>query len=356
MGNDKVTSGRRAKKLSQVSGKFKILIIIGIVAIGSILGITGFLVYNYVTAQAQAPGADPATTTFVGFDYVSGEEISSHAHIKILGLKDTVENPDSDDIRTLTNFEELEAVDDIEDISVDLSTVPYYYIVINPAGDQYWATTYQLEYGMKNVADKEISLYHQASDVDGTILDTSTMDEWDLTSNITHALLIINIPQESALELHKGDGWETSTTEYTDLETVDQLFFQNQANYRCEFPTYSPTLDLDKDGQDELEVVTNVFAIEFTFNATVSLVDGATTQINITINDKSPIDLAYSATKIFMLFHRVIDFEDGAYSVAFDVAMSTHIECSSVKTVRVPVPYETSSLGTPVVLSTFPLT
>ena len=334
----------------------KILASIGIVAFVVVIICGAFFLTAYIQGLAIAPAVDVNTTTFVGYDYVSGEDVSGHAHIKILGLKDTVEYPDSDDIRTLTNFEELEAVDDIEDISVDLSEVPYYYIVFNPAGDQYWATHYQLEFGMKNVANKELILYHQASDVKGTLLDTSTMDEWDLSSDIAHALISIDVLHESALELHKGDGWDTSTTQYTDLDTVDQLFFQDQANYRCEFPTYSPSLDSDKDGQDVLEVVTDVFAIEFTFNTTVSLVDGATTQINMTINDNSPIELAYSATKIFMLFYYVIDFKNGAYSVACDIALSTHINCTTVKTVRVPAPYETSSLGTPVVLSTFPLT
>ena len=332
----------------------KILASIGIIAFVVVIVMGGVFLTAYIQGLVIAPPY-AGETTFVGYDYISGEDVSGHAHIKILGLKATVENPDSDDIRTLTNFEELEAVNDIEDISVDLSDVLYYYIVFNPVGDQYWATTYQLEYGMKNVANKELTLYHQASNITGTVLDTSTMNEWDLSSDITHGLIPIDVLHESALELHKGDGWETTTTQYADLETVDQLFFQDQANYRCEFPTYSPTLDEDKDGQDELEVVTNVFAIEFTFNATISLVDGETTQINLTINDNSPIKLAYSATKIYMLFYRVIDFKNGAYLIYFDIALGTHINCSTVKSVRVPVPYETSSLGTPVVLSTFPL-
>ena len=342
----------------QVNKPTRIFAVLGIIAIIVIVSVSGYFLFNYIQGLAIAPDSttSPSTTTFVGFDYVSGEDVSGHAHIKILGLKDTVENPDSADIRTLTNFEELEAVDDIEDISVDLSEVSYYYIVFNPAGDQYWATTYQLELGMKNVANKELILYHQASDVDGTILDTSTMDEWDLSSDITHALVVIDVPHESGLELHKGDGWDTTTTEYTDLETADQLFFQDQANFRCEFPTYSPSLDSDKDGQDDLEVVTNVFAIEFTFNTTVSLVDGAVTQINLTINDNSPVELAYSATKIYMLVYRVINFENGAYTISFDIAMGVNITCSTVKSVRIPVPYETSSLGTAVPLSTFPLT
>ena len=340
----------------EVNKPTKILAILGIIAIVIIVSVSGYFLVTYMQGLAIAPDTPASTTTFVGYDYVSGEDVSGHAHIKILGLKATVENPDSVDIRTLTNYEELDEVDDIDDISVDLSLVLYYMIVINPAGDQYWATTYQLEYGMKNVANFELVLYHQASDVDGTILDTSTMDEWDLSSDMTHALLIIDIPHESADELHKGDGWDTTTTEYADLDTVDQLFFQDQANYRCEFPTYSPVLDSDKDGQDNLEVVTNVFAIEFTFNTTISLVDGVATQVNLTINDNSPIELAYSATNIYALFYRVIDFESGAYSVDFDVAMAVNITCLTVKTVRIPVPYETSSLGTAVVLSTFPLT
>ena len=105
-----------------------------------------------------------------------------------------------------------------------------------------------------------------------------------------------------------------------------------------------------------MEVVTNVFTIEFTFNTTISLVDGVATQVNLTLNDNSPIELAYSATTIYMLFYRVIDFESGAYSVNFDVAMAVNITCLTVKTGRIVVPYETSSLGTFSALSTFPLT
>lgn len=310
---------------------------------------------GWMAGSSLTPDEPTEETTFVGFDYVSGEEVSSHAHIEILGLKDTVENPSSDDIRTLTNYETLDAVNDIEDISVDLLLVPYYYIVVNPTGDQYWATHYQLEFGMKNIANKQITLYHQASDIDGTVLDASTMDEWDRTSDLTHGVIVIDVQHESALELHKGDGWETSTTEYDDLETVDQLFFQDQAKYRCEFPTYHPSLDSDKDGQDELEMVTNVFGIELIFNESVSLIDGAATQVNLTINDDSPIELAYSATAIYMLFTRVIDFKAGPYSINFDIALAINITCLTVKTCRVPTPHETSSLGTPEYLSTFPI-
>ena len=343
-------------KQGKVNNPTKFLAIFGIIMVLVVVSVGGYFLVGYIQGLQVAPSVSVDETTFVGYDYVSGEDVSGHAHIKIMGLKATVENPTSDEIRTISNYEELEAVDDIEDISVDLSEVPYYYIVFNPAGDQYWETTYQLEFGMRNVANKELILYHNASDVEGTILDGTDLNEWDLSSALTHGLIVIDVLHESALELHKGDGWDLSTTEYADLETVDQLFYQDQANYRCEFPTYNPSLDSDKDGQDELELVTNVFAIEFTFNTTVSLVDGAVTQINMTINDDSPIKLAYSATKIFMLFYRVIDFKNGAYSVKFDIALGVNITCSTVKTVRVPTPYETSSLGTPVDLSTFPLT
>ena len=118
-------------KKGEVNKPTKIFAVLGIIAIVIIVSVGGYFLVTYIQGLAIAPVATADTTTFVGFDYVSGEDVSGHAHIKIMGLKDTVENPDSDDIRTLTNYEELEAVKDIDDVSVDLSLVPYYFIVIN---------------------------------------------------------------------------------------------------------------------------------------------------------------------------------------------------------------------------------
>ncbi len=333
-------------------------ILIGVVIICLIGGALTFDSWDdWLAGSGLFPDDEPTElteSTFVVYDAVSGEVISSHIHLSIHTLKDTVTNPTSDDIRTLTNFEEKEATKDAEVISIDLREIPYFYIEFNPAGDQYWANTYQLEYGMENKVHKLVA-HHQASNVTGTVLDSSTMNEWDKTSDIANGVIVLDVPRASTLEQHYGDGWETTTAEYNKLSTTEQNKFKDQRRYRDEFPTYSPLIDLDKDGSDELEIVTNVLAIEFTFNVSVSLVDGATTQVNLTVQGNPPIILAYSATKIFMLFYSAINFENGPYSVSFSIALSTHVKASTVKTVRVPAPYETSNLGTPVGLSTFPL-
>jgi len=79
----KVKSGRQAKKLSQVSPKLKIFIVIGIIAIIATGGFIGFLVYGYITSQAQAPAPTPTTATFIVNAWPDEELVSANVPLEI---------------------------------------------------------------------------------------------------------------------------------------------------------------------------------------------------------------------------------------------------------------------------------
>lgn len=346
-------------KKGKVNKSTKAFAVFGILAVIVVAGFAGFFVFSYLQGMVVAPGETTVSaTTFKVYAYPNEEDITAHCHLSIWTVKSDDVPLTGDEIRTLSHYEENIKEKDAEDISIDLSGETYVYVEVNPVGDQYWANNYHLIYGGVN-KEYTVYAYHQASDVEGTVLDGTTMDEWDKSSDLTHGEVILDVPRNSTLELYKGGDFKISDTDYAALTTSEQAKYRDQRRNRCEAPTYDPLLDLDKDGVNDLEVVSNVFGIEYTFNDTVSLVDGAVTQVNFTILDTNdiqpPIKVVYSATKIYCLFTQVIDFQNGAYTFNFEIALASNISCSAVKSVRVPVPYEDTNLGTPVVLSTFPI-
>lgn len=327
---------------------FGVAVIIGLVVY---FGANSLSIINTDTTSTTTSG-----TTIQLISYVDGEDVS--------WMEVSIWTPDPDktideyeDLFVITNFEETEASKDAEDISIDLSSYTYYWIEIDPDGESYFETTWILKSGGINSL-QTIYVYHQASDVDINVLDVDGMDEWDLTSDAT-IKVILDVPHASSNQLHYGDDWSISTEDYNDMTTEEVAEMQNQQKWRCEAPKYSPIDDDEKEYDDDLERLTDAFAIEFDFNNTVSLTDGATTQVNLSLHEDSfpgssylPIEIVVSGDKIYAIFFEVIDFEDGAYDFDVDIELGSEIGASTVKTGRLEVPRGNNGLGTFTALST----
>jgi hypothetical protein len=332
-----------------------IIIAVGIIAS---VGILAFLFLSPLSpiVLTTTPTAVPSdTTTFTLIDYVNGEDVSDFVEVSLWTPKDDTEFDEYDDVFTMSNYEETEASKDADDVSIDLSEYAYVWVEIDPDAEVYYASTWILISGN---AARTFYVYHQASDVDIAVLDTSTMDEWDKS---TAAIIktILDVPHASALELHYGDNWDISTEDYADMTAAEIAEMKDQKYFRCEAPTYDPLVDDEKEYDDGLERLTNAFAIEFDFNDTISLTDGSVTQVNFTLRDDAypgssdaPIEIVFSGDKIYVIFHEVIKFTTGAYSLDFDIATAANITCSTVKTGRIVVPRDDDNLGTFTALST----
>lgn len=350
MGKDKVTSGRRAKKLSQVSGQFKILIIVGIIAIGSVLGITGYLVYNYVTSQAQAPATTLSATTISLECYVSGEDVS-WVPVHIWFPKSSSDFDDPEDIYTKGMYELKVTLDEAKDVSIDVSGVPYYIIEIDPSDTTVFLNTEFVKIGGFNRIIKE-KVYDRATDFNFNILD-GTLDEIDLTTDFITSTsdnytLIMDIPHYTTTltQMHYGDDWETSSSDFADLDATDKLWFYDEANYACLAPSYDTSVDTDKDFDDELERFTNCPAFKYAFNTTISTVDGNVANVNFTVGNEVPAEVVFSGDLIYLVFYDVISFENGAVNYLFEMQTGKQIELDDVDSGWLVVPGDDDTVST----------
>lgn len=349
MGNN-VTSGRKAKKFSQVDSKLKIVMVIGIVAIISIVGCLGFWGIQYLVAQAQAPATTVSATTIELECYISDEDVS-WVKVNVWFPKDSSTFDDPEDIRTKSMYELEVTADEAEDVSIDVSGIPYFIVEIDPADASVFSNTEYVEIGGYNrVLDYKVK--DRVTDYNFNVLD-GTMGAIDLTTGFTNKCtsdnytLIMDCPHYTTTlaQMHYGDDWETSTSEFNDLDASDKSWFYDEKNFACLDVIYDTSVDTDKDFDDPLERLTNAPAIKFTFNTTLSTVDANTAQVNFTVGNEVPAEVVYSGTIIYLIFYYDISFEYGSVSYLFEMQTSTHIELDDVDSGWLTVPGDDDTTG-----------
>ena len=358
MGNNKVTSGRKAKKFSQVDSKFKIIIVIGIVALFSVAGIGIFYGYQYLVAQAQAPATTVSATTIELECYVSGEDVS-WVKVNVWFPKDSSIFDDPEDIRTKSMYELEVTADEAEDVSIDVSEIPYFIVEIDPADASVYSNTEFVEIGGYNrVLDYKVK--DRVTDYNFNVLD-GTMGAIDLTyvngdtgvplGNRTvtsdNYTLIMDCDHymTTAAQMHYGDDWETTTSEFNDLDASDKLWFYDEKNFACLDVIYDTSVDTDKDFDDPLERLTNAPAIKFTFNTSLSTVDGNAAQVNFTVGNEVPAEIVYSGTFIYLIFYDDISFEYGSVSYLFEMQTAAGVHLSDVDSGWLTVPGDDDNTG-----------
>lgn len=336
MVKDKVTSGRRAKKISQVSSKFKILIIIGIVAIGSVLGITGFLVYDYVTSQAQGP-TPSAITTISMTDWTSKEDLGELCPVTVRGDKGKI--TETEHIYDVTYYEIVSTEVMPDDFSKDLSEYKYVMFTINPdeATDGYWTTYDYVFPNMENNFDFDLFGYHEATDLYGNVLNIMGGDEWDKAANINGTIQLW-FPSVTKTELHRGTHFDI-TDDLADLsqKTLDKVW--NEKYYRNMPTLFSLTDDTtDHTKSGDYAMITETFAIEFDFNVSISTVDGNAAQVNFTADCDFDFLIEIDADKLYFVTTESWGTLLGNFEIFFEVFTAVNITCDSVKAGRVIIP------------------
>ncbi|KKM25678.1 hypothetical protein LCGC14_1592560, partial [marine sediment metagenome] len=141
------------------------------------------------------------------------------------------------------------------------------------------------------------------------------------------------------------DEWDIDHDEFQDMTRNEIFWLRDQANFRTIAPYYDLNDDTLKDysGHEELERLTNAFAVNFTFNDSISLVAGNVKQVNMTVADRDgispPIELIVSDTSMLLIFYEPITFKNYMYNFDIDIfTIGSDINCTYVQTQRIFVP------------------
>jgi hypothetical protein len=326
-----------------------------------------------ISGSPVAPVPTSANSTFKLISAVDGEDVSNFVEISVWVPDSKAEFDEVEDIYTWSNFEAAESSKDAEDVSIDLSGIPYAWLEIDPDGEQVFANDHILLYGGSNFA-YSIPVNHLTSDVNMGCVNSTGGATWGnftlqtvapsgnvpygamwVHKGVTYATGVIadnltitlNTPEFTHANTHHGTGgWDIENSEYDDYSTAELEFHHDEANFRNQAPSYNPSVDTEKSGRDGLESITNGFAIKWTYNTTVSTTDAATTQVNMTIRDsKIDAEVVIDGTFIYIIFYGTIDFETAAYAFDIEYEEGKAIYATNVQTGRIVVPKDEDTLG-----------
>ena len=388
---------------------------LGLILILIIAG--GFGVYfigDYVGLWSVAPETPTATekltSTFTFIDYNTGEDVSAW-------VEGSVWTPDEDDLPfddedpyTLGNFDEEEENVEAEDLSIDLRDYTVAWLEVDPQfQSDYGGYDAGVLYGDGVVTqsrdfrkligggnyDYTVYVYHIPTNVSismqtkGVMLGTGNIGDarpynstffngvpgaaYIRSTNGTYQVTL-EMPWQSTHGYHAGetgqDEWDMDAEELAEIVAdgavhsydidTDLNWVQDQSNHRTIAPLYDLTDDDNHDFDNDLERLTNTFAIEFTFNDTVSLEDHASAGVNITILERDgnnvPAQVVYSATNIFIIFYKPFTCYNQQYNFDIQLGIGAKILLTTVETCRIVVPRDDTNLGAITLLNTMLLT
>lgn len=316
-------------------------------------------------------------STFQLIDHRTGEDVSSWVEISVW-------TPDPDDVPfdgdtdpyTLTNFEESVSSDDADVVSIDLRSYTNSWLQIDPdyesdyggydgtaaLGDGYTVSDdFRYLYGGVN-HDYIVEVYHLPTNISVTVRDRVTNDEWfDLIEAGTdyargvdgHYVTELDLPYNDPHGLHAGDdggdGWEIEDEEYDEMTPAEGYWLRDQKNFRTIAPLYDLNDDDGKNFDDELELTTNCFAVNFTFNTSLSEVATDANWVNFTLYERDyndiPAEVVFDVTDILVIFYEPITCYDHFYSFEFNIEFNKGINCTGVYTGRIFTPYDDDNLG-----------
>lgn len=284
-------------------------------------------------------------STFVGKSSTDGEDVSNFLEISVWVWDDSKTYDEPEDLRRLANFEEEVSSQDIDDVSIDLTLYQYgVWIEIDPDSETVFENRFIWLSTSSNVQDYVIEANHLSSDVNFNILNQDNLAPLVCPNNVTDAnyTLTYDFPRWTATGMHYGDNWDLDSDEWDDLTTSERSGYYDERNYRCQCPEYDPANDTDLDYVEVFEKITNAFAFKFTFNTTVSTVDAASTQVNMTIDDEDFPNwyIQVSGTYIFVVCSETLTAPG---HIDFELIFADAIELDSVYSGRVSIAGDLSS-------------
>jgi len=337
--NNDVTSGRRARKFSQLSGQLKIVMVIGIIAIIGVSSIIGVLVYNNINAQAQAPAPAPQSVSYVGLtDHTSLEVLDKLCKVSILGNKEEL---DEDEIYNENFYESVVTEKYPEDIAEDLSDYDYVIIRINPdeATDGYWTLAdhvYQINGFNTNF---NLYAYHESTDIYGNILDRTSGTAWSGATSGNYSTTLF-FPFDTATERHwEENGDWVYDDAWADYTSKTQDYIDNERYWRCQPTIFSLADDqTDHTRTGDYVDITETPSIKLDFNTTIGA-STSDTAVNITFDCDIEYQTEIVDDLLYLNFLETWDcFEIGTFNFNFEISLGVNITCSNVYVGRILIP------------------
>jgi len=321
-------------------------VIIGALAISAVV-----LFFYSPWSPVNLTSTTPADRSSFTIDaYIDGEDVS-WVPISLWTPTASATFEDVEDIYTMTNFQETTASVPGSSISIDLSSYEYVWVQMDPDAETPFAEDWQLLY--PNGENGAYNLYAKdpTTDVNFNVADES-MNEVTVADHQTDGnyTLLYDCPHytTTAAQMHYGTNWETTATEFAALTTAQKQWFYDEKNYAGQFGLFDPNDFVYKTTlmHPVLASMTNAFAFKITFNDTISVVDGAATQVNFTLTDNAPFEAVISGAYMYLIAYSPINFLSGINQIGFEISYAANITMSDIDSGNVPIEQSGNALGT----------
>lgn len=327
------------------------LIIISLVVVlcgvGTVVGL-----YFAGVLTIGGPSAEPTTgdSTFKITCYTSGEDVSNFLELSVWTPKDSATFDTTEDIYTMTNYEETKSSLDADDISIDLTDYPYVWVETDPDAETVFSSHFYLIPGGAN-NDYTLKAYDQSTDVNFNILDANLAAISIVLDNRTHTTgnytAIFDVPHctTTVAQLHYGTGWVMSATDFADLSQTQKNEYYKEELWAGQFPYYSPVVDTYKNPKYPLEGLTNAFCFKLVFNESISSTAGVSS-VNLTLSSDVNAEVVTSGENLYIIYYTALTFKNGAQASKFEMQTGTGICLTDCDSGRIIVPKGGSALST----------
>ena len=319
------------------SNRKKVILGVALLASASILGYFLFFGLSPVsTAVAEE-------STFNLVSYEDGEDVSSFVEISVWIPDPDEKFDDAEDWYKKSMFDEEISSKDADDVEIDLTGYDYVWIEIDPDAESVFETTwYIISGGEGSNTEYSLDVFHLSSDVHLTTSSRAGSEGWDGIADGNYTV-IMDFPGYTITNTHVGDDWDMDDDDWDDLDSDDKLDYYDERNWRNQAPNYVLGDDTNNDFEDNVEQLTEAYALKLVFNDTISSTDGEATQINVSIADSEPVETATSGTFLFIVFYEPIS---AIATLDFEISLAVNITCSYIYSGRLAVPGDINSIGT----------
>lgn len=320
-------------------------IIVGVSAIFA-MAIILTLVFNLPVESLAPVTIDSDVTTFTLISYVDGEDVSDVVRITTWVPKSASEFDEFEDRLTMSKYETDDLNKLAEDVELDMRDIDFALVEIDHGAVSLFANHFYLIRGGANY-DRTFYVYDQSTDVNFNVLNSTlgaiTIADYQTDGNHT---IVMDVPHETmtAAQLHVGDDWDVEDSDWDDMSTSEKEVYYDEANWACQAPVYVPADDDAKNLDDDLEQITNAFAIKFQANHTISTVDGALNQMNITLDKNIDGELVIDGVYFYIVFYEAITFDDGVIDFSLELTFAANITLTSAYSGRISVPKDDDGL------------
>lgn len=280
-------------------------------------------------------------------DGASLEDVSDISQADIWTPKTGSEFETEDDYYDITLFELKYNNVVFENINYDLSSYEAFWVVLGvDTTPGYWTEDWKLVKPNGVNTDRTWTISHRASDVYcPTPIESDSGSDFDGTTDGNYSFHF-SFPSYTTTGYHWNSAGEWDYDDaWVDLSAATITKLKNERYWR----EWEIVFDLDDDtaNHDPSTVgtykdVTNIGSIQFTFNDTVSDVNGNANQVNLTVSslfDGADYVIDRSGVYMYINFLETWNCENtGAFTVPWEIQMGTDITCSAIKIGRLSVP------------------